>query len=87
MTKEGRKGAGPYSRSYATIEKNASFERQFKASTPGGSYAGNDIAERVSAAGTRKESGQGDVVVNRGFAAEVSKGRRPKHKAGSWKRV
>jgi hypothetical protein len=46
--------------------------------------AGKNVAERVTKAGPRKEVIGGDVNPARGFSNEVSKGRRPVHKAGSW---
>jgi hypothetical protein len=52
-------------------------------------YKGTDISARVSAAGTRKLNKDGDVDGGRGFSNEVSRGKRPVHKAGTrnYKRV
>ncbi len=47
--------------------------------------AGKDISARASAAGTRKTLSDNGWRADQGASNEVSRGTRPKHKAGSWK--
>jgi hypothetical protein len=68
-----KRGAGPYSKNYAKTDTPSPYKLYADRDHPKGREIDGAVGKRQA--------------VNEGHSGVVSRGKRPAHKAGSWKRV